>query len=474
METSKHLFNELDKAEQLFSEGSIKNGQKILREAIKTSKDLKKIPNKLRHKINSAISKSRYFDDMSSFATNPKRDNLINEISKLVSNPNENPREHAHSIHNLQRQWQLLDVSGKAASRSQWLKFNELTNKAWESCKEYFEEIKQIKINNAAQRKVIIQKINEFSEQNKNRWPPLIKLVKFLKLTYEEWQTNAPVLDTDIDKLRSDYFNARKPINDEIRRQEIFNKDQKELLINKVENINLEDNEQCINEFKKIKLEWSKLGPAGKKIEKALWNKFNTAADRFYEEKNNLIKEEISQLNNIKKDFKNNQKTIDEVKTEINSLENIKNTKEYKLILTDIRKAKEAKRIEKKEAKVLAYKNIYDVLLKKLDVDKAPHTFLDDIKKSYESKKSNIENMRYACIKIEVLAGIESLKKDQEMRNKIQLELLSNKFNKKSQPENDDLHSLIIFFINNFSNHDAKAEHKKLWDRIIASFDKLI
>ena len=474
METSKHLFNELDKAEQLFSEGSIKNGQKILREAIKTSKDLKKIPNKLRHKINSAVSKSRYFDDMSSFATNPKRDDLINEISKLVSNPNENPREHAHSIHNLQRQWQLLDVSGKAASRSQWLKFNELTNKAWESCKEYFEEIKQIKINNAAQRKVIIQKINEFSEENKNRWPPLIKLVKFLKQTYEEWQTSAPVLDTDIDKLKSDYFNARKPINDEIRRQEISNKDQKDLLINKVENINLEDNEQCINEFKKIKLEWSKIGPAGKKIEKSLWNKFNTAADRFYEEKNNLIKEEISQLNNIKKDFKNNQKTIDEVKTEINSLENIKNTKEYKLILTDIRKAKEAKRIEKKEAKVLAYKNIYDVLSKKLDVDMAPHTFLDDIKKSYESKKSNIENMRYACIKIEVLAGIESLKKDQEMRNKIQLELLSNKFNKKSQPENDDLHSLIIFFINNFSNHDTKAEHKKLWDRIIASFDKLI
>ena len=122
----------------------------------------------------------------------------------------------------------------------------------------------------------------------------------------------------------------------------------------------------------------------------------------------------------------------------------------------------------------MAYKNIYDVLLKKLDVDMAPHTFLDDIKKSYESKKSNTVNMRYACIKIEVLAGIESLKKDQEMRNKIQLELLSNKFNKKSQPENDDLHSLIIFFINNFSNHDVKAEHKKLWDRIIASFDKLI
>jgi len=82
--------------------------------------------------------------------------------------------------------------------------------------------------------------------------------------------------------------------------------------------------------------------------------------------------------------------------------------------------------------------------------------------------------MRYACIKIEVLAGIDSLKKDQEIRNKIQLELLSNKFNKNSNFKNDDLHSLISYFINNFSNHDAKPEHKKLWSRISASVDKLI
>ena len=474
METSRHLLNELEKAEQLFSDGSIKNGQKILREAIKTSKDLKKIPNKLRHKINSVISKSRYFDDMSSFAVNPKRDNLINEISKLVSDPNEDPRKHAHSINNLQRRWQLLDISGKAASRSQWLKFNELTNKAWESCKDYFEEIKQIKVNNAVKRKKIVKEINEFSDQNKNKWPPLIKLVKFLKQTYEEWQTYAPVLDTDIDKLKSDYFNARKPINDEIRRQELLNKDQKELLINKVENINLEDNEQCINEFKKIKLEWSKIGPAGKKIEKTLWNKFNKSADRFFEERNNLIKEEINKLDIISKDFQNNLKTLDEVKVEISSLENIKNTKEYKSILKDIKKFQESKRLEKKESKILTYKNIYDILLKKLDADMAPNIFIDDIKKSHESKKSNTENMNYACIKIEVMAGIDSLKMDQEIRNKIQLELLSNKFNKNSQFKNDDLNSLIRYFINNFSNHDAKPEHKKLWGRISDSFDKLI
>ncbi|MDC3102901.1 DUF349 domain-containing protein, partial [Gammaproteobacteria bacterium] len=117
METSKDLFRELEKAEQLFSNGSIRNGQKVLRDVLKASKSLNKVSNKLRHKINYVLNESKYFDEMSSFATNPKRDNLINEVNKLVSNPIKEPKKHAHAIHNLQRQWQLLDISGKSASK---------------------------------------------------------------------------------------------------------------------------------------------------------------------------------------------------------------------------------------------------------------------------------------------------------------------------------------------------------------------
>ena len=92
METNQHLFRELEVAEKLFSDGSIKNAQKRLRNVLKESKALDKIPNKLRHKINAAISKSRYFDEISSFATNPKRNDLINKLDDLIKNPNNNPR----------------------------------------------------------------------------------------------------------------------------------------------------------------------------------------------------------------------------------------------------------------------------------------------------------------------------------------------------------------------------------------------
>ena len=198
METSQDLFKELETAEKLFSDGSIKSAQKIVRNVLKESKNYKKVPNKLRHKINAALSRSRYFDEISSFATNPKREELINSIDKLIKNPLDNPKKHAHSIHDIQAQWQLLDLSSKPASKSQWLNFNELTNKAWEPCKEYFDEIKQIKINNAKERENIINEINNYIQSNAVKWPNSKNLIMYLQKIFQRWQKFAPVLDQDL------------------------------------------------------------------------------------------------------------------------------------------------------------------------------------------------------------------------------------------------------------------------------------
>ena len=80
METKQDLFKQLETIENLFSEGLIKKAQKNLRDTLSILKNEKKVPNKLRHKVNFVVAQSRYFDDMSSFAANPKREALIKEI----------------------------------------------------------------------------------------------------------------------------------------------------------------------------------------------------------------------------------------------------------------------------------------------------------------------------------------------------------------------------------------------------------
>ena len=472
MKTSQDLFKQLDEAESLFSKGSIKVAQKKVREVISKSKELDKIPNKLRHKINFAIGQSRYFDDMSSFATNPKREELIKEISTIIQSPLESPKKQAHLIHDVQTKWQLLDLSSRPASKEQWNKFNELTNKAWEPCSEYFDELKQIKINNAAQRMEIINNINQYVQDNSSNWPQPKFLIQFLRQSFDEWQKYAPVLDKDLNKLRNAYFEAKKPINDAIKKQEQIVIKAKEALIEKVNAITDEDNDICIKKFNDLKNDWKKAGSAGRKADNKLWDKFNKSADRFFNAKKEVIDAELLKANELLSQLKSDEISINEVLKSLSDLKNISKTKEFNSIQKQINNKRKEQESELKQNKIDSYTNLLDAFLNnELDKARVPSSIKNKLNEKPQ-KKSNSEALTYACIKLEALAGIDSLKKDAQLRQSIQMEMLTNKFNKVSNNLNS-VDDLLIHFVNNISAKPTTAE-KTLWKRVSKTIDILV
>ena len=472
MKTSQDLFKQLDEAESLFSKGSIKVAQKKVREVISKSKELDKIPNKLRHKINFAIGQSRYFDDMSSFATNPKREELIKEISTIIESPLESPKKQAHLIHDVQTKWQLLDLSSRPASKEQWNKFNELTNKAWEPCSEYFDELKQIKINNAAQRMEIVKNIDQYVQDNSSNWPQPKFLIKFLRRSFDEWQKYAPVLDKDLKKLRNAYFEAKKPINDAIKKQEQIVIKAKESLIEKVNAITDEDNDLCIKKFNDLKNEWKKIGSAGRKADNKLWDKFNKSADKFFSAKKEVIDDELIKANDLLSKLKSDEISINEVLKSLNDLKNISKTKEFNTIQKQINNKRKEQETKLKQNKIDSYTNLLDAFLNnELDNTQIPSSIKNQLNEKPQ-EKSNSEALTYACVKLEALAGIDSLKKDFKLRQSIQMEMLTNKFNKVSDNLNcvDDL---LIHFVNNISAKPSAAE-KTLWKRVSKTIETLL
>ena len=472
METKQDLFKQLETIEILFSEGSIKKAQKNLRDALSILKKEKKVPNKLRHKVNFVVAQSRYFDDMSSFAANPKREALIKEISTLVESNHENPKSQANAIHDIQKKWQQLDTSSRPASKDQWLKFNELTNKAWEPCKEFFDELNKVKEQNAQKRYQIINEINSYAENNSTKWPDAKTLIFYLRDKFNEWQEHAPVLDKDLKKLRNDFFNAKKPINDQIKKQEKVIIKIKEDLIAKVDLINDDDNDVCIKKFNDLKNEWKKSGSAGRKIDNKLWDKFNKSADRFFTAKKEVIDEEINMANDLLKKLKKNEISVVDVENNIKELTNISKSKELNALRNEIKAQNNALKLEKKKSKLDGYKALFDAFAnKKLEDELLPGQIVSKIK-DLNVKKSDSEQVTYSCIKLEIMAGIESLKKDAETRNKIQLEMLTEKFNASGTNLNT-LDSLLIHFFSHLSNKPSAAE-KTLWRRISASIENLI
>jgi hypothetical protein len=472
VETKQDLFKQLETIENLFSEGLIKKAQKNLRDTLSILKNEKKVPNKLRHKVNFVVAQSRYFDDMSSFAANPKREALIKEISSLVESNHENPKSQANAIHDIQKKWQQLDTSSRPASKDQWLKFNELTNKAWEPCKEFFDELNKVKEQNAQNRYQIINEINSYVENNLTKWPDAKTLIFYLRDKFNEWQEHAPVLDKDLKKLRNDFFNAKKPINDQIKKKEKAVIKIKEDLIAKVDLINDEDNDVCIKKFNELKNDWKKSGSAGRKIDNKLWDKFNKSADRFFTAKKEVIDEEIKIVNDLLKKLKKNEISVVDVESNIKELANISKSKELNALRNEIKAQNNAHQLEKEKNKLDGYKELFNAYANdKLDDEKLPSQIVSKIK-DLNVKKSDSEQVTYSCIKLEIMAGIESLKKDAETRNKIQLEMLTEKFNTTGSNLNT-LDSLLIHFFSHLSNKPTAVE-KTLWKRISNSIENLV
>ena len=103
-----------------------------------------------------------------------------------------------------------------------------------------------------------------------------------------------------------------------------------------------------------------------------------------------------------------------------------------------------------------------------------PNVFIPLIENSFTKKQSNMDELLYSCVKLELLSNLDSTKKDEKIRNGIQLELLTNKFNKNDKNTSYDLNSIICHFINNFSANDVGVVHEKLWKRIVKCFDVII
>ena len=476
METNKDLFKELDKAEKLFNEGSIKNAQKLVRSVLHESKKLKKVPNKLRHKLNFSLAQSRYFDDVSAFAANPKRNELINEIKIIAKTPHEKPKQQANNIHEIQSKWQHLDHTSKPASRDQWKEFNELTNAAWEPCKDFFNELKQIKIENAIKRKEIINSIDTYNSNNSKKWPNNIEIINFLRSTYEEWQKFAPVLDEDFKNLKQEFFRARKPLNDQIKKQDKLIKQSKLTLIEKVKELNNEDNDTNITAFNNLKAEWSKVGRLPRKIESKLWNDFNKNADRFFKEKNKEIEDAKNHLIEVLDNIDKSQLALNDIEAVLNENRNLSKSQEYKSLQKAYKNKIEEKKQISKTNKLKDYKNIFELISKpdtKLDLNNYSKQIKDAIEKSYVNLKSNKKNFQKACVQMELLGGNDSLKKNLELRKQIQLELLSNKFNKSSSNDNT-LESNICLYVENFSSKDFTASDKTTWNRMMDSAESLI
>ena len=466
MERTDQIIELISKANQSFDSGVIRDGQKLTREALKLVKIQGKIPNKLKHKLNATVALSRYFDDISSFATNPKRDELVNKIKEIADNPLKNPRKQADEIHKIQAQWQTLDQTSKTASQKQWNIFRTYVDKAWLPCGDFFEELNKQKLVNATKKQQITQDLNEFVQKNNNKFPTIRLLRSKLRKFDDSWNSHAPVRDDVFRKLKSDFMDAKKPIFDEINKQNEQIKLKKEQIIESVAKINSEDMDENISKYMNLKKDWNILDKLPHKVEKTLWKKFITSGDRFFEEQNKNKQLQLDELNLVLKDLKKYE--ITDLQELLPKFDLINKSKEYKSLQNQIIKLRDDEKDKRNKESINDLEKLFEYVTEKKDPSDL--TNLDNSYKEIFDYKFDLhskDEMLESCIRIEMICNVESLKKDEKIRNQIQLKILTEKFNKAQQTKKEEILLHIKNFFLNLSISKVGATEKNLWKRII-------
>ena len=466
MERTDQIIELISKANQSFDSGVIRDGQKLTREALKLVKIQGKIPNKLKHKLNATVALSRYFDDISSFATNPKRDELVKKIKEIADNPLKNPRKQADKIHKIQAQWQALDQTSKTASQKQWNIFRTYVDKAWLPCGDFFEELNKQKLVNATKKQQITQDLNEFVQKNNNKFPTIRILRSKLRKFDDSWNSHAPVRDDVFRKLKSDFMDAKKPIFDEINKQNEQIKLKKERIIESVAKINSEDMDENISKYMNLKKDWNLLDKLPHKVEKTLWKKFISSGDRFFEEQNKNKQLQLDELNLVLKDLKKYE--ITDLQELLPKFDLINKSKEYKSLQNQIIKLRKDEKDKRNKESINDLEKLFEYVTEKKDPSDL--TNLDNSYKEIFDYKFDLhskDEMLESCIRIEMICNVDSLKKDEKVRNQIQLKILTEKFNKAQTTRKEEILLHIKNFFLNLSISKVGATEKNLWKRII-------
>lgn len=175
-----------------------------------------------------------------------------------------------------------------------WQAFKSASDAVYEDKRKIYEELEAAKESNLAKKIILSEKadlLNALQPRDVKGWNDKAKAFDEL---FAEWKKIGPVPKSNKDAVwiqfngvRNDFYTARKAFFKELNAGRNENLKAKEVLCDKVEV--LKDSKDWAATGKAIialQAEWKKIGPVPEKVNQAIWKRFRSACDTFFEAKN--------------------------------------------------------------------------------------------------------------------------------------------------------------------------------------------
>lgn len=268
---------------QEIGQGHLKSGNRLLKEAshlvkhlpIKTASTYQKELRELTLQVNE-------LRDWQGFVSTPKKEELCQEMETLVGIAMD-PQALSNKIRRLQDEWRGLGEADKGRNKELWERFSAAAEKAYEPCKQYFDQLHDVRQKNLQERQRICEQLETYLEQYdwaNADWKAVNEVFDTAK---NEWRQYTPV-ERKEGKLTQDRFNLLlEKLHGKLQGEFNRNRSQREKLIAQAEALLATDDVGgTIEQAKKLQQQWRDTGMVSRRDDARLWKRFRALCDQIF------------------------------------------------------------------------------------------------------------------------------------------------------------------------------------------------
>lgn len=243
--------------------------------------------------------------DWKTFAATEKKKELLSQMQHLLESKM-HAADRSRHISKMHAEWKSLGRSNQ--NEQLWREFKKISDKAYEPCKEYFKQRKQLMATNFQKRREICEQLEtEVAKLDTEKEPDISQMNKLLNEADKLWKEHAPIEQSRIKPLQKRYYAAINQLRKSRKQSLRGNSTQKLEFIAQANALaEHEDNQHAMREAKTLQQEWKKIGPTSFKEDRKLWEDFRAACDKIFAKRNQEVvaqkatqKQEESQLGEL-------------------------------------------------------------------------------------------------------------------------------------------------------------------------------
>lgn len=281
------LGKKLDLLTDAIESGEIKTANKLYKDIIQEI-DNTALSNHpaLSQRTRSLHAQLQELNDWQGFSSAHKKEELCEKMEALIG-LDIDLDDKANQIKLLHEQWKASGHSDRKNSQQQWLRFKQAADTAYEPCKDHFSSKASQRQDNLNERLLICEQLQQFISSNNWANADWKSVEEINRVARQQWRQHSPVDRSKGAAAQNQFNDLLSQLKALINQEKDKNTDIKEALVSQAEALTgNEDCNEAIRKIKQLQSDWKATGISHRKADEALWKKFRAHCDTVFQNKN--------------------------------------------------------------------------------------------------------------------------------------------------------------------------------------------